>query len=188
MAIIKLHGPRLSFPQLWEGKQVNGEGEFAYSANFLIPDGSPMIKIADAAIMEAAKEKWKDKAASIVEQLRATDKLCLHKGSTKPDYDGYPGNYFVSSRRLVKDGRPTVMAANGKTPLAQADGKPYSGCYVVAFLEVWAQNNSFGKRVNATLLGVQFLADGDAFSSGAPPAKPEMFEDLSAGADAGDIA
>ncbi|EAA6845047.1 DUF2815 domain-containing protein, partial [Salmonella enterica subsp. enterica] len=41
----------------------------------------------------------------------------------------------------------------------------------------------FGKRVNASLSGVQFLRDGDAFTGG-QPASADEFDDISEGADA----
>jgi hypothetical protein len=44
--------------------------------------------------------------------------------------------------------------------LSASSGKVYSGCYVNASIELWAQDNKFGKRINATLMGVQFLRDG----------------------------
>jgi len=90
----------------------------------------------------------------------------------KPDMDGYAGNYFVSARAYQK---PLVID-RGKQPLAETDGRPYAGCYVNASVEVWAQDNEFGRRINATLRGVQFLNDGDAFAGGAP-ATPDEFED-----------
>jgi len=32
---------------------------------------------------------------------------------------------------------------------------------------LWAQNNQYGKRINAQLDGVQFVRDGDPFGDGA---------------------
>jgi hypothetical protein len=46
------------------------------------------------------------------------------------------------------------------------DGTLYSGCYVVVHVNIWAQDNQFGKRINCGLLGVQFYKDGEAFSGG----------------------
>ncbi|MDC5277565.1 DUF2815 family protein, partial [Acinetobacter baumannii] len=68
---------------------------------------------------------------------------------------------------------------NGKTPLVQADGRPYAGCYVNAAIELWCQDNNYGKRINASLRGVQFLKDGEAFAGGGV-ASEDDFEDLSA--------
>ncbi len=44
-------------------------------------------------------------------------------------------------------------------------------------IDLWCQANNFGKRINATLVGVQFAADGDAFS-GAAPASPDDFDSV----------
>jgi hypothetical protein len=75
--------------------------------------------------------------------------------------------------------RPTVINRD-RTPLTAADGVIYSGCHGNVQVEVWAQDNSYGKRINAQLLGVQFTRDGDSFGGGTQPAKPDDFADLSA--------
>ena len=79
--------------------------------------------------------------------------------------------------------RPLVIDTD-KTPLAEEDGKPYVGCYVNAIIEFFGYDNS-GKGVSATLKGVQFVRDGDAFSAVAP-ASEDDFDDLSDGADDND--
>ena len=35
-----------------------------------------------------------------------------------------------------------------------------------AIVELWAQDNNYGKRINASLAGVQFAKDGEAFAGG----------------------
>ena len=70
-------------------------------------------------------------------------------------------------------------------PLTAADGRPYAGCYVIANVELWAQDNNYGKRINASLRGVQFLRDGDAFSGGGAASEDE-FDEVE-GSDAGDL-
>ena len=65
--------------------------------------------------------------------------------------------------------------------LTEADGLVYSGCYVNARVELWVQDNANGKRINAKLLGIQFVRDGDAFGAGSAPAKPTDFSDLGDG-------
>lgn len=176
---IKLNNVRLAFPSLFEAKTVNGEGKPAFSATFLIDPADPQVKTLNAAIDQVAKEKWGAKADAMIKQMRAADKVCLHNGDLKASYDGFPGNLFVSARNPV---RPTVVDAD-KTPLVESDGKPYAGCYVHAVLELWPQDNNYGKRVNATLMGVQFLRDGDSFTGGGA-ASEDDFDDVSAGSDA----
>lgn len=177
--ILKLKNVRLAFPQLFEAKTVNGEGTPAFSASFILPPDHPQIKEINAAIDATAKEKWGEKTAAILKAARAADKVCLHDGDTKAEYEGYSGNLYISARNKT---RPTVVDTN-KTELGVADGKPYAGCYVHAVLELWAQDNNYGKRVNASLRGVQFVKDGDAFAGGGA-ASVDDFDDLGDGADA----
>ena len=171
---VKLANVRLAFPQLFEAKTVNGEGKPAYSASLLLAPSHPDVKALNAAIDAVAKEKWGAKAEAILKQMRATDKVCLHDGDLKEQYDGFPGHLYVSARSAA---RPLVIDAD-KSPLTEKDGKPYGGCYVNVSIELWAQDNNYGKRVNASLRGVQFLRDGDAFAGGAPASEDE-FDDLS---------
>ena len=180
---IKLTNVRLAFPALFEAKTVNGEGTPAFSAAFLIDPADPQVKAINAAIDATGKDKWGAKADAHLKQLRATDKVAIHDGDLKASYDGFPGNLFISARNAV---RPLVLDAD-KTPLVAADGKPYAGCYVNASLELWAQDNKYGKRVNATLMGVQFLRDGDSFAGGGTGSESD-FDDVSNGATADDLA
>jgi hypothetical protein len=157
-----LKNVRLTFPQLFEPKQVNGQGEAKYSAAFLFPRSHACVAALQAAILAAATEQWKDKAPAMLAQLKAADKICVHDGDAKSDYAGYAGNLFLNASKNV---RPLVLDRD-RTPLTAADGKPYSGCYVNAMVDIWAQDNKFGKRVNASLMGVQFLTDGERLAGG----------------------
>jgi len=171
---VMLKNVRLAFPNLFEAKTVNGEGEPAFSAA-LIHDpeaNAKTIEQLEGAIAQVAKDKWGAKADAILTKLKSTDKLALHDGDTKADYDGFPGNLYVSARSKT---RPTVIDRD-RTPLAESDGRPYAGCYVNASIELWAQDNNYGKRINAQLRGVQFVADGDAFAGGGAAAADEFDE------------
>jgi hypothetical protein len=55
---------------------------------------------------------------------------------------------------------------------------------VLAHISLWTQDNNFGQKINANLLGLQFLRDGDAFAGGPAPSSVEEFGNLDAGADA----
>ncbi len=197
MAIVKFAG-RLAFPSIFEPSSIDG-GALRYSAAAILADthnaallrcgsvpcGAAAVAAVNAAITEAATEKWKDKAPALLTSLRATDKLCLHVGDTKAQYDGFAGNHFVSTGN---EARPTIVDRNG-SPLVAGDGRPYAGCYCIFNVEVWAQDNKWGKRVNATLRSIQFVADGDSFAAGAPPAQPGEFDNLDEGAEtAGEFA
>jgi hypothetical protein len=174
---------RLAFPALFAAKSFGGEGEAAFSGSFILTPDSPSLPEVNKAIEAAAKEKWGPKADAILKELRAKGKVCLGSGDEKASYDGFEGNMFVSASSKT---RPTVLDRD-KSPLVEADGRPYAGCFVNAKVNIWAQDNQFGKRINATLMGVQFHSDGDAFAGGRV-ASPDDFDDLSEGAEEGALA
>ena len=181
---VKLKNVRIAFAQnLFEASSA-GEGKPKFGATFLLDPKDPQVKAVNAAIDGTGKEKWGVKSDAIVKTLRNTDKVCLHDGDNKAQYAGFEGMLYISASNAV---RPTVVNAD-KSPLVAADSKPYSGCYVNAVMDFWAQDSAqFGKRVNATVTGVQFAADGDSFGGGSRVASEDDFEDVSGGADADDL-
>lgn len=174
---------RLAFPNLFNPTTVNGEGKPRYSATLIFPPDHEAVPLIKAAILAAATAKWAAKAQATVTALEKSGKLALHDGDEKSNYDGFEGNLFVTAASR-EDSPPGVYDAD-KTPLTERSGKIYAGCYVNASVDFWAQDNAFGKRVNAQLRGVQFAADGDAFSAGRP-ASADEFEAVE-GADADDF-
>ena len=55
--IVKLANVRLAFPALFEAQTVNGEGDPRFSAVFLIPKDSPLLKTLAEAVREVATAK-----------------------------------------------------------------------------------------------------------------------------------
>lgn len=178
---VKLQNVRLSFPHLFQ-PQAQDNGPAKFNAAFLIPKDSKHVAEIEAAMVAVAKEKWGAKADQVLKALRASDKLALHDGDSKSQYAGYEGCMFVNASNAT---RPLVLDRD-KTPLTEEDGKPYSGCYVNCTIEIWAQDNSFGKRINAGLGGVQFVKDGDRFGGGTS-ADESDFDELGDGAEADDL-
>jgi hypothetical protein len=164
---------------------VAGEGKPRYSAALLLEQDHPQLEAINKAIEAIAKDKWKDKAVAVLNGLRKTDKVALHDGDTKTQYDGFAGNWFISA--AAQENAPPTVVDQARNPLGPKSGKPYAGCYVNASLEFWAQDNQYGKRVNCTLRGIQFYKDGDSFSAGRP-ADADEFDEVTEGADAEDFA
>lgn len=170
---IRLDDVRASFLHIYE---TDNYGRF--SGSFIFAPDHPAAAAISAAIKEVAASKWGQKAEGILKKLGADDKLCLKDGSKKLDkegnpVDGYEGNLFVTSSN--DKAQPTSFDRDG-SKLDPKSGKPYSGCQVNAKIEIWAQDNSYGQRINATLLGVQFMADGEAFGGGGRTADASDFE------------
>jgi len=171
------HPIRLAFAQhLFEAGTVGGEGKPAFSVTAIVPRDHPVLKELAEAEEAAAKAKWEGKAAANLKAIRAAGKGVVKDGDLKANYAGFEGNNYVSMR---SDKRPNVYHRDG-SQLTEADGVVYSGCYAHVMLEVWAQDNQYGKRINAQVTGVAFSRDGDSFGGGATPASADDFADLSA--------
>jgi hypothetical protein len=180
---ILLRDVRLAFPNLWKATAPKGGGETAFSASFLLAPDHKQVAEIKKSMQALAKEKWGAKGDAVYKAMDSSDKLCLHNGDSKSEYEGFEGNLCVSTRSKV---RPTVFDGQ-RQELTEADGKPYSGCFVNASIELWAQDNSYGKRINAQLRGVQFLRDGDAFAGGGKAADADEFDELGTADDADDL-
>ena len=165
---VRLENVRISYTQaLFTSQQVNGQGDPKFSSAFILGRDHPALPALQEAVIAVAKEKWPTKWEEVLKTLKAADKLPVHDGDAK-DSDGYKGNLFINASNKLK---PLVVdinadASGNPAVLTAADGRPYSGCFVNAMIEIWAQDNQFGKRINASLLGVQFLMDGPRLAGG----------------------
>lgn len=163
--LIKLKNVRLSFPNLYTKKVYPGASEenSKYEASFLIhkKDQKELIsKIQDTIKKMFEKAEFKGKLAA--------DKICLKDGDlfisdeTGKVFDGYEGHMSIKASNKHQ---PACFAgARGQELIPTDDGTFYAGCYVNANIELWFQDNQFGKRVNANLKGVQFFKDGESFT------------------------
>ena len=180
---IALPNVRLSFPGLWKAEAFKPGDEAKFKATFLIPKGSPLEAEVNAKILAVVKANYPTpgKAEQIVKSIRGNpNKFCFQDGDTK-SYDGYEGMMALSAKSTT---RPTVLDAN-KSPLTEADGRPYAGCYVNANIEFFVYDSQ-GVGISASLRGVQFKRDGDSFGGGSA-ATADEFADVSEGADADDL-
>lgn len=175
---IKLSNVRLAFPALFEADSEFGK----FGAQFIIDPNSPCIKEIEKAIDKVAKDKWGAKSETTLKAIKTGNKCCFYDGDSKADYDGFAGNMALSATNKT---RPTLVNKD-RSQVTEADGVIYGGCYVNAIVEIWAQDNQYGKRINASLSGVQFVKDGEAFSGGGV-ASADDFDDIEEGADAEDF-
>lgn len=155
MSKIKMQAVRLSFPSLFNTAKFGGEDTGKYEATFVLDKVEHAEAIAGikAQIERLMKEELKSKVPS--------DKLCLKDGDDmgRPEFEG---KYTIKASTKK---RPLVINRD-KSPITESDNVIYAGCYVNAIVSLWAQDNKFGKRINAQLDGVQFCRDGEAFGDG----------------------
>lgn len=163
MSKMMLKNVRLSFPSVFRKAEFDGNvGKF--EGTFLFDKSDTKTKAMLDEAIEAAIAEAKVKVPS--------DKRCLKDGD-ESDYDGYADHW---SFKAASSKRPTVIDRD-KTPIVEEDEKIYAGCYVNAVVDLWIQNNKFGKRVNANLYGIQFVKDGEPFGLGATDVSDD-FDDL----------
>lgn len=175
---IKLTTPefRVSFPQVFEAKQVNGQGTAKFSIQMLFrvkaDPKKPDEKVVD---LTPLKNAWLAVAVSKF----GTDKTKWPKlenpfrDGKEKDYDGYgDGIVFLTASSKMK---PGVVHAH-----AGADGKPepltvptdfYGGCYARATVNPYYWEFMGKKGISFGLQNVQKLKDGEMFGG---RAKAEM--------------
>ncbi len=154
-----LYGAAVFTPQ----RGPTGDGEPKYSGTFGFAKDHPAVADIRAGFQKVATDKWGAKAVEVYTMLKAADKLCLHDGDAKADKEGYKGNLYLTASNKLK---PDPLIDQYGQPLDASSGKPYSGCIVNVDIELWAQDNKFGKRINASLLALQFWADGPRLAGG----------------------
>lgn len=149
-----LSNVRLSFPAIFTAKSVN-DGEPRFHANFLLDkekDAKLIAKIASS-INGLIKSNLEGKKLS-------PDKVCLRDGDDK-EYEGYEGCMFLAAANKK---RPQVIDRDN-SPLVESDDRPAAGDYVDTVVRLWAQDNKYGKRINASLELVRFRKEGERFGA-----------------------
>ena len=194
---VKLHikGARLSFANgLFTASSLEDNQTKKFGCDLILvpgaevlevlPDGTKRKTTIEAAMLKVADEAWKGKGKAMLAALEASKK-CHRDGDLKTDKageprDGYAGNWFITAKNAQ---RPGTYARDG-SPVTAEDGVVYSGCYVYGIVELYANVQPTKKGVFASLLGVRFERDGDAFGGGGTAAS----DDFDPATDAADIA
>ena len=180
--IIRLTNLVMAFPAIAE-PQSYGDGEPAYGAKFPIQPGSDAEKKIEAAMRAVAEEEWKDKGEAVLKMLVDDGKVAFTKKvyrskKTGEAYQGFEGTHYLSARNAKT--APTVVDQFGQ----EVDDKKaiermaFSGAVVHASVEIWAQDNKWGRRINCTLRGIMLTGKGENFGGGSAPASANEFADL----------
>ena len=189
---ILLKNVTLAFPALGE-PQAFGEGEPAYGAKFPIEPNSENAKLIEEAIKAEAKEAWKDKAEGVLAMLVEDRKVAYSQNEyrskkTGEPYAGFEKMFYLSSRNASV--QPSVYDQYGEPIVGKAEitRKAFSGAIVNASVEVWAQDNKWGRRINCSLRGIMLTGEGQSFGGGSGAASADDFAGMAkAKADASDI-
>ena len=161
---------RLSFPALVKPKSVQGS-EPKYSADFILAPDAPEWKELMDHITALATEKWGDAAPNILNMINGDKRSrCYGNGNEKIKtsdgagtvYAGYEGNLYVGGNN---SSQPQLIGADAQPlpPTANLNELFNGGNYVSGILNIWLQDNQFGKAVRANIVAVQFLEKGESF-------------------------
>jgi hypothetical protein len=150
----------LSYPHVFEPWAKNPEKEkLKYSCKGLLPETThaEAIKYLKGRLSELQMEYFKAKVG--------TANLFLRNGndSGKAEQEGH---WVISASENV-DNKPDVFNRD-MSPINPKDGILYAGCIVNIKIKPWKQDNSWGKKVNANLLAVQYVGEGTRFGTERP--------------------
>lgn len=151
---VHLKGVRASFLHIFK-KHAYEDNEPKYSGAFIIDPKSRGGKDAIADLEDAIDAV----IDATLGGKNPKNVYCLTNGDDddRPEYEG------MMIARASNKSRPKALDRD-KSPLIEEDGRPYSGCYVNAIIDVYAMPKH--KSVQATLMGVQFVKDGEPLSGG----------------------
>lgn len=158
--VIVLKNVRLSYPALFRPKSMTA------------PDGKQTAPKYGAVFITHLPNAERDELLDLITHVfqskcpgktLAADKKFARRGDDtgKPEY---AGAIVISASESVER-PPKVYNRAGKITASEAE--VYSGCMVDAVIRPWAQDNQWGKRVNASLVAVKFVGDNEPF--GLPP-------------------
>ena len=163
---IMLKNVRLSFASLFKTEWYAGADTEKFAATFLISKSdTKTVTAIETACKQALVEKYGEG------KVAKGFKMPLVDGDDK-DYKGYQDHYSI---KATTKKRPTLVNRD-KTPIVEEDGILYGGCYVNVSIDLWVMDNSYGKKVLASLNAIQFVKDGEAFGTKSEGA--DCFESL----------
>lgn len=162
-----LNNVRLSYEHIFTPSAFDDSQQAKYSATVIIPKDHPDLPALKRAFADVGKEQFptafngnawpKGYTCALrdadVERNQNGELLC----EKNPEYSGS----YVLMANSTK--RPPVYDRN-KAMLTEADGRPYSGCYVNVALGVAGyEYGKIKKGVKAYLNGIQFAEHGERF-------------------------
>lgn len=168
---IKLTGGRLSYPHF--DKPYNGgdnDGEGKYSTKYLMP------KETHQAEYEYLAEVCKKTALNANKLTVGKSNYFIKDGDDSgkvEEADMYVVSASENAQPVTRD-----ASAEKVTDKAEIARLMVGGNYANIFIRPWAQNNAYGKKINANLIAGQFVKKGEPFGEGRIDDE-DVFEDES---------
>jgi len=168
---VMLKNVKLSFPAVFEHGSFGGESTGKYEATFLLPKSDTATHKKIMALIEEVKGKTKI----------PSDKFAIKDGDETDDE--HAANCWIV--KTSNKNRPTLIDRN-RNIVSKEDNEVspmfFGGATVNASIGFWKQDNSYGKRINGNLAGIQYVSgdiqvDGFADTGTASADEFEEYED-----------
>lgn len=185
---VYLKGVRLSYPHLHKRQKANEDADPKFSASFLIDpsttQGKKNINLIKTAIQAAReKEGWPDK-------LKLKEgRSCFFDGNDNTDDEGEIKAGYEDMMVIKASNADVVALFTRARKNVDPDNSPfYAGCEVECKLGVFGTKKGGSPGIFASLDGVRFWDDGEAFGKSAVKNDDwdEDDEDFDDGEDEGD--
>ena len=168
---IQLKNVRFTYVNTLKSRSFDGSPEAArYSVTLLLEKDSEEQKAIEDAIGAVAEEKWGKAAKGTLKKLSSENRMCLKDGNDKLGKDGevlegFEDHFSVAASNkemphTLNKYRQVVTLENAGSRDEDHRG-PSSGDYGAALIRIWAQDNKYGKRINAQLDAIMFIRPGD---------------------------
>ena len=181
---------RLSFPNLFVPRKADDNAEPKYSATLLIPKtDTATVQRVQAAIDAAVQDGIDRGVFKAPIDPSSTTYPPLRDGDT-PNKNGEPrgeefaGHWFIAAKASTKR-KPFVVDQQLQPVINEED--IYAGCYVNIAVQFYAYDSKAGgKGISASLVGVQFVKDGERLGGPALEAE-DVFGVIGGGAQTNEL-
>lgn len=163
--LIRIDNVRVSFPHLdkpYAGKEADSNAKPKYGIVGMLPKGTH--EAAKDLIVQRIRELMSENDTKVPK-----DKWFIRDGD-EAEREEYVNHWIVSAR---ESRRPAVRNRQNELILDADEiaDLVYGGCYCDLLIRPWYQDGQkvgkgYGKRINAGLVAVRFVRDGESFGDG----------------------
>ena len=173
---LTLKNATLSFPSLFTPETYQGQNPRFRADVILNEDHVNAVK---TTIHKVVADVAGDKAEAVIKRLQTDAKrFPLRDGDNKVNsdgeiYAGYEGKQYVAAS--AKENKPPKLYSRYKG-VEPKEVDFFSGAEADVILDVWFQDNKWGKAVNITLLGVRATGGGTPLGGSGASASEDDFD------------
>ncbi len=164
---IQLLRVRASYPHVYSPYGREGDDKKKYSIRGMLSQETHAAEIEALKkhLVQLQKEWFKAKLPSA--------NLFFRDGADT-GAEEYENHWYISASEKI----PPQILGRDKKPLPESSGLIVGGAIVNLLIKPWKQDNKWGKKINANLLGVQWVEDDGVRFGAERPDASEEFEDF----------